>query len=179
MFLYLSVSHSVHSGGRVGGVCPSACWDAHPPGPEAGTPREQCTLGDMGNKRAVRILLECILVIQKFHFNLWLSNIQRYAICLSFGVLFIGSSQELTYWLELALSTFSNALAPDTYTLYGGLKQVPCSQFRGALIDGGVDDWQLRNVGTSYQKWLNVLCFWPLSVCHWSILFYEIFIWKF
>ena len=41
----------------------------HSPGrytPGAGTPptlpREQCMLGDAGNKRAVRILLECILV---------------------------------------------------------------------------------------------------------------------
>ena len=44
-----------------------------PPGPEADTPRAekptpradsptQCMLGDTGNKRAVRILLECILV---------------------------------------------------------------------------------------------------------------------
>ena len=33
------------------------------PHPQAGiTPREQCMLGDTGNKRAVRILLECILV---------------------------------------------------------------------------------------------------------------------
>ena len=30
MFLHLSVSHSVHSWGGVGGVCTSACWDAHP-----------------------------------------------------------------------------------------------------------------------------------------------------
>ena len=33
-----------------------------PTGPEAGTPQEQCVLGNTGNKRAVRILLECILV---------------------------------------------------------------------------------------------------------------------
>ena len=33
MFLHMSVILS--TGGR---VCPSACWDAHPPGPEAGTP---------------------------------------------------------------------------------------------------------------------------------------------
>ena len=31
--------------------------------PSRYTPREQCMLGDTGNKRAVRILLECILVI--------------------------------------------------------------------------------------------------------------------
>ena len=30
------------------------------------TPQEQCMLGDMGNKRAVRILLECILVVLIF-----------------------------------------------------------------------------------------------------------------
>ena len=38
----------------------------HPPGPgtppRPGSPPEQCMLGDTGNKRAVRILLECILV---------------------------------------------------------------------------------------------------------------------
>ena len=32
-----------------------------PPSPEQ-TPPEQCMLGDVGNKRVVRILLECILV---------------------------------------------------------------------------------------------------------------------
>ena len=41
-----------------------------PPGrytPRAGTPpREQCMLGDTGNNRAIRILLECILVEIQF-----------------------------------------------------------------------------------------------------------------
>ena len=40
-----------------------------PPGTPPGTrytPPEQCMLGDTGNKRAVRILLECILVIYRF-----------------------------------------------------------------------------------------------------------------
>ena len=71
-----------------GGVCLSACWDTHPPGsrhppgtdipwsrhhpgsrhPQEQTPPRtdtpvQCMLGDMGNKWAVRILLECILVV--------------------------------------------------------------------------------------------------------------------
>ena len=60
-------------------------WDAHPcpqnkrqapphpqdqrqapPRPEAGTPPEQCMLGDTENKPAVRILLECILVTSFF-----------------------------------------------------------------------------------------------------------------
>ena len=39
--------------------------EADPPGP--GTPREQCMLGDTGNKWAVRILLECILVSNCFY----------------------------------------------------------------------------------------------------------------
>ena len=79
IFTALSVSHSVHRGG----VCLSAWWDT-PPGsrhpPVADTPRgrhpprsrhtlrsrhppSQCMLRDKGNKRAVRILLECILVV--------------------------------------------------------------------------------------------------------------------
>ena len=59
MFLHLSVSHSVHRG-----VGLSAYWDT-PPGQTplgADIPPAQCMLGDTGNKRAVRILLECILV---------------------------------------------------------------------------------------------------------------------
>ena len=86
MFLHRSVSHYFHRES----VCPSACWDTlprargrHPqtrgrhPLPRADTPWQQnppkqpppsrpptaqCMLGDTGNKRAVRILLECILV---------------------------------------------------------------------------------------------------------------------
>ena len=45
----------------------------HPPGtytPWAGTPREQCKLGDTGNKRAVSILLECILVLRVIFYGL-------------------------------------------------------------------------------------------------------------
>ena len=55
-----------------GQVHPSPPLDRSPPGqiplpgrytPQAGTPPgQQCMLGDMGNKLAVRILLECILV---------------------------------------------------------------------------------------------------------------------
>ena len=62
------VCHSVHRGV----VCPSACLDT-PPGIR-GTPQQQipprsrytpqCMLGDTGNKRVVRILLECILVFK-------------------------------------------------------------------------------------------------------------------
>ena len=57
---------SVH---RERSVCPIACWDTHPPGPEADTSRDQTPprtdtpqQTPPGNKRAVRFLLECILV---------------------------------------------------------------------------------------------------------------------
>ena len=63
-----SVSHSVHRGG----VCLNACWDTPPEQTPQGAdtpPQEQtsplsnaCMPGDTGNKWAVRILLECILV---------------------------------------------------------------------------------------------------------------------
>ena len=59
MFLHLSVSHSVHKGG--GGSASMHAGIADTPFREH-TPQEQCMLGDTGNKRAVRILLECILV---------------------------------------------------------------------------------------------------------------------
>ena len=41
----------------------------HPPGPgtRSPPPREQCMLQDTGNKRAVRILLECILVFEGYY----------------------------------------------------------------------------------------------------------------
>ena len=41
--------------------CPGGVPGQVPPGTRY-TPQDQCMLGDMGNKRAVRILLECILV---------------------------------------------------------------------------------------------------------------------
>ena len=74
-----------------GGVCLSACWNSRPPRPDTPSrtrhpweqttpgarhfpgpdtphpwtrhPPAQCMLGDTGNKRAVRILLECNLVL--------------------------------------------------------------------------------------------------------------------
>ena len=71
MFLHLSVSHSVHRGG-----CLPQCILGYTP-LGADTPREQtcpppaqCMLGDTGNKQAVRILLECILVFQYYCFCL-------------------------------------------------------------------------------------------------------------
>ena len=56
-YVFTGVCDSVH-GGR--GVCLSACWDTHPPGAD---PPPQSILGDTVNARAVRILLECNLVI--------------------------------------------------------------------------------------------------------------------
>ena len=55
-----------------GGVCLSACWDT-PPGadpPPDQTPPAQSMLGDMVNAQAVRILLECNLVVDLFK-NAW------------------------------------------------------------------------------------------------------------
>ena len=85
VFTHVCQSFCSHVGG---GVCPSACWDYLPrtrgrppprsrgrqphPRAEADTPPHepqadppppvQCMMGDTGNKRAVRILLECILI---------------------------------------------------------------------------------------------------------------------
>ena len=77
-YVFTRVCHSVH-GGR-GGLPHSMLGYTHPnlyqrqtppspgpeagtpTGPEAGTPLVQCMLGDTGNKRLVRILLECNLV---------------------------------------------------------------------------------------------------------------------
>ena len=58
IFSEACVKNSVHRGGCLGRP------------PRADTPRnrhppKQCMLGDMGNKRAARILLECILVKTK------------------------------------------------------------------------------------------------------------------
>ena len=64
----------VHHPGQVHPLIRYTPEQVHPPGrytppgrypPSRYTPREQCMLGDTGNKRAVRILLECILVLQK------------------------------------------------------------------------------------------------------------------
>ena len=58
MFLHLSVILFT------GGVSASVHAGIHNPPP-------QCMLGDTGNKRAVRILLECILVVKEISpFNL-------------------------------------------------------------------------------------------------------------
>ena len=81
IFSVACVKNSVHGGGAPGQVRPPGRYtpragtppgQVHPLGrypPWAGTPpgqlhppREQCMLGDTGNKRAVHILLECILV---------------------------------------------------------------------------------------------------------------------
>ena len=83
-YVFTPVCQSFCSRGK---VCLSACWDSGPPKeqthPRADTPQSRhppgadpysplsrhphppprCMLGDTGSKRAVRILLECILVV--------------------------------------------------------------------------------------------------------------------
>ena len=56
----------------------------YPPGTRY-TPLEQCMLGDTGNKRAVRILLECILVyfvssvlVNQWKYSWWLFHLCTY-----------------------------------------------------------------------------------------------------
>ena len=87
VFLHVSVCHSVHRGVsasvHAGIHLPGADipweqtatppvqtipppWTRHPP---EQTPPVQCMLGDTGNKRTVRILLECILVVECVLYN--------------------------------------------------------------------------------------------------------------
>ena len=71
MFLHLSVilftggvSASVHAGIHPPEQTPTPHWEQTPPSKHT-PPWEQtppCMLGDTGNKRAVRILVECVLV---------------------------------------------------------------------------------------------------------------------
>ena len=69
MFLHLSVSHSVHRGRSASVQCPlgaDTLLGADPPWEqtplwEQTPPSAQCMVGE----RAVRILLECILVLEK------------------------------------------------------------------------------------------------------------------
>ena len=78
-YMYLPPANEVCEGYVFTPVCQSFCsqgegstwagsppagtpsWQVHPTGRY--TPLEQCMLGDTGNRRAVRILLECILVL--------------------------------------------------------------------------------------------------------------------
>ena len=68
-YVFTPVCQSFYSQGGL-----SHCMLRYPlptQGPEAGTPQEQtplaqCMLGDTGNKRAVRILLECNIVFFEF-----------------------------------------------------------------------------------------------------------------
>ena len=69
-YIFAPVCYSVHKGG---GVCLSAYWNSRPPRADTPPPRSRspcavhaCMLGDTVNKRAVRILLECILVRDRF-----------------------------------------------------------------------------------------------------------------
>ena len=72
MFFHLSVSHAgMHPpdkrqtpSSRDHRQAPHGTRRSHPPRDQRqAPPQEQCMLGDTGNKRAIRILLECILVI--------------------------------------------------------------------------------------------------------------------
>ena len=74
MFLHVSVILFT-GGGRpqyMLGYTPPPRSRHQPPGSRQ-TPPEQCLLGDTGNKRAIRILLECILV------NFWSNSVQSVA----------------------------------------------------------------------------------------------------
>ena len=44
---FTRVCDSVHKGG----ICPIACWNTHPPGPEAGTPQDQTAPSSPQDKR--------------------------------------------------------------------------------------------------------------------------------
>ena len=72
----LSTPWQVHPPGRYTPCAGTPLGQVHPPGQvhpcKAGTPREQCILGDTGNKRAVRILLECSLVELSAHKKMWM-----------------------------------------------------------------------------------------------------------
>ena len=64
-YVFTRVCHSVHRGGSASVHAGIPPWSRpNPPGAEP--PPEQCMLGDTANKRAVRILLECILVALAF-----------------------------------------------------------------------------------------------------------------
>ena len=94
MFLHVCVCDSVHREGSASvhaGIHPSRSRTppqeetrkTHPPGRnQEDTPPEPCMLGDTGNKRAVRILLECILVRTNFPENcMKMTKIRRRQEC--------------------------------------------------------------------------------------------------
>ena len=58
-YVFTPLCHSVH----MGGVSSSVHAGIDTPGADTPPPPAQCMLGDKDNKRAVRILLECILVL--------------------------------------------------------------------------------------------------------------------
>ena len=107
MFLHVSVILFT------GGVCPIAFWDTQtPPGTRhtlplgstplrADPPSAQCILGDTGNKRAVRILLECNLVI-----------ILLFQVLLSSSWL---PKEHMTPWVESKIMFLFNELVPGFF----------------------------------------------------------------
>ena len=81
-YVFTPVCHSVHRGGGLP-QCMLECTSPPntrgrtprdkrqtPSRPEADPPWNQCILGDTGNKRAVRILLECILVYRDYFWEI-------------------------------------------------------------------------------------------------------------
>ena len=132
MFLHLSVIHSVHRG-----VCLSACWDTtppleadppdqtppyllgaespweqtlqtrHTPSPGSRPPWEECMLGDTVNERAVRILLECILVRFKH-------------LLISIHTLFFPSLCAIIIHLSSPEGTFTTGFGPEFCSYFPG-----------------------------------------------------------
>ena len=77
--IFAPVCHSVHRGGLP--QCILGYQYTPPTGADTPPTSAQCMLGDTGNKRAVRILLECHLVILKQVLILfWSSNVMAYSI---------------------------------------------------------------------------------------------------
>ena len=73
--------------------------------PQAGTPpREQCMLGDMGNKRAVRILLECILVVSKS------------GLVINFGMIGLSYFECRFFFISILIGNFKNHM-PLTFSI--------------------------------------------------------------
>ena len=107
MLLHLSVILSRGGAGAdtTGGQTPSGSdtpWEQTPPPnssppPPADTPT-QCMLGDTGSKRAVRILLECILV-----FLLTLARILRSAVSLTFILNFLAFINVKSFIIVLSI----------------------------------------------------------------------------
>ena len=96
---------------------PPSLDQVHPPGLDTPLqtryiPPEQCMLGDTGNKRAVYILLECILVLNSFHtypnFLLYMRRLKCHEISVKKG-------RSIQFFQLLKLNRFS--CWTNTYTV--------------------------------------------------------------